>query len=85
MTLQPTILTGQSIRLEPLRIDHTPALTIAGLYPELWRLQPAPIDSENDMRDYVQTALDDQERGVAPGPQAFHVWCRIALAVVENF
>ena len=63
MTLQPTILTGQSIRLEPLRIDHTPALTIAGLYPELWRLQPAPIVSEEDMRSYVQTALDDQQRG----------------------
>ena len=64
MSLQPITLAGQSIRLEPLRIDHTPALTSIGLYPELWWLQPAPIDGENEMRDYVQTALDDQQRGV---------------------
>ena len=64
MTLQPITLTGQSIRLEPLRIDHTPALAVVGLYPELWHLQPAPIVSEDDMRNYVQTALDDQQRGV---------------------
>ena len=64
MTLQPITLTGQSIRLEPLRLDHALALAAVGLYPELWHLQPAPIASEDDMRNYVQTALDDQQRGV---------------------
>lgn len=63
MTLQPITLTGQSIRLEPLRLDHTPALASAGLHAELWRLQPAPITTEDDMRRYIQTALDDQQRG----------------------
>ena len=62
MTVQPITLTGQSIRLEPLRIDHVAALARAGLYPELWRLQPAPIATEDDMRGYVQTALADQQR-----------------------
>ena len=64
MTLQPITLAGQSIRLEPLRIDHVPALALAGLFPELWRLQPASISTEDDMRNYVQTALDDQHHGV---------------------
>ena len=63
MTVQPITLTGQSIRLEPLRIDHVAALARAGLYPELWRLQPAPIATEDDMRGYVQAALADQQRG----------------------
>jgi N-acetyltransferase len=63
MTLQPITLTGQSIRLEPMRIDHTHALTSAGLHPDLWRLQPATITTEDDMRHYVQTALNDQQRG----------------------
>ena len=63
MTLQPITLAGQSIRLEPLRIDHVPALALAGLFPELWRLQPAPITTEDDIRRYIQTALDDQQRG----------------------
>ena len=62
MNLQSITLAGHSIRLEPLRIDHTPALLLAGLYPELWRLQPAPMATEDDMRRYVQTALDDQQR-----------------------
>ena len=64
MTLQPITLAGQSIRLEPLQLNHVSALAEAGLFAELWRLQPAPVVTENDMRGYVQTALDDQERGV---------------------
>jgi N-acetyltransferase len=63
MNLQPITLNGQSIRLEPLRIDHTPELAAVGLHPELWRLQPSPITTEDEMRSYVQTALDDQQRG----------------------
>ena len=64
MTLQPIILTGQSIRLEPLQLNHTPALAHAGLFAQLWQLQPVPVETEDDMRDYVQMALDDQQRGV---------------------
>ena len=37
-------------------------MTSAGLNPELWRLQPAPIATEDDIRRYVQTALNDQQR-----------------------
>ena len=65
MSLQPLTLTGKSVRLEPLRIDHVAALARAGQHPELWRLQPAPITNEDDMRSYVQTALADQLRGDA--------------------
>lgn len=63
MKLQAITLTGQSIRLEPLRTDHVPALANVGLHPELWLLQPAPIATEEDMRRYVHTALDDQQSG----------------------
>ena len=63
MNLKPLTLTGQSVRLEPMRIDHSSVLAHIGLHPELWRLQPAPVATEDDMRCYVQTALDDQQRG----------------------
>ena len=63
MNLKPLTLTGQSVRLKPMRIDHSSALARIGLHPELWRLQPAPMTTEDDMRCYVQTALDDQQRG----------------------
>ena len=63
MNLKPLTLTGQSVRLEPMRIDHSSVLAHIGLHPELRRLQPAPVATEDDMRCYVQTALDDQQRG----------------------
>ena len=63
MNLQPVTLRGQSIRLEPLHIDNVAALARAGLHTELWRLQPAPITTEDHMRSYVLAALDDQLRG----------------------
>lgn len=63
--LQPLTLSGHHIRLEPLTMAHVPALTRVGLAPELWRLQPAPISSEDDMHSYVANALDDQQRGVS--------------------
>ena len=63
MSAKPIILTGRSIRLEPLRIDHTPALAQVGLHLELWRLQPAPVMTLDAMYRYVQTALDEQKSG----------------------
>jgi N-acetyltransferase len=65
MQLAPLTLSGTNVRLEPLRLDHTAALAQVGLVPDLWRLQPAPIASEEDMRRYVQAALDDQARGAS--------------------
>lgn len=63
--MQPKTVTlkGHSITLEPLHLNHVVALTQVGLHQELWRLQPAPITCEADMRRYVQTALDDQQHG----------------------
>jgi RimJ/RimL family protein N-acetyltransferase len=63
MIVEPVTLSGQVVRLEPMTIDHVPALTRAGLEPELWRLQPRPIDTEDDMRDYVLRALAGQRLG----------------------
>ena len=63
MNLQPVTLAGHHIQLEPLRPDHIPALAQVGLYPELWRLQPSPITTENDMRRYVESALHEQQNG----------------------
>jgi RimJ/RimL family protein N-acetyltransferase len=64
MSLAPLTLTGGQVRLEPLSLAHVPALARAGLFPELWALQPAPIQTESDMYAYVAAALDDQQRGL---------------------
>jgi RimJ/RimL family protein N-acetyltransferase len=63
LSLAPVTLSGAHIRLEPLSLAHAPALARAGLFPDLWRLQLAPLHTEADMVAYVSAALDDQQRG----------------------
>jgi RimJ/RimL family protein N-acetyltransferase len=65
MRVAPVTLAGEHVRLEPLSIHHAGPLARVGLDPELWRLQPAPIETEEDMRRYVASALDDEQRGVS--------------------
>jgi RimJ/RimL family protein N-acetyltransferase len=61
--LQPVTLEGDVVRLEPLVIEHADALAGVGLHPELWRLQPEPISTADDMRRYVERALAAQRDG----------------------
>ncbi len=63
--LQPITLRGTSVRLEPLTLDHLPALAKVGLFPELWRWIPSPVTNAEEMRAYVELALDEQRRGVS--------------------
>jgi len=65
MNLQPVTLTGRHVRLEPLRAEHVPALARVGLAPEIWRWIPTPVTTQGEMRSYVATALDEQQRGVS--------------------
>lgn len=61
--LQPVILGGDIIRLEPLTSDHAGDLARIGLHPDLWRLQPEPVATADDMRRYVDRALEGQREG----------------------
>ena len=63
MSLRPVSLTGTSVRLEPLTIDHVPALARVGLDAELWRWQPKALCTADHMHEYVQAALDQQRAG----------------------
>jgi N-acetyltransferase len=51
--------------LEPMSLAHVPALLRVGLDPELWRWIPAGVANEEEMRAYVEKALDEQRRGVS--------------------
>jgi N-acetyltransferase len=65
MPLAPLSLRGSIVSLEPLTVEHAPALAQVGLEPELWRLQPRTIESIADMLGYVAQALAEQERGAS--------------------
>lgn len=64
-------LIGRHVRLEPLSLDHIPALHRAARDPELWRFvpvpsgSPSPADSLEGMEAYVRAALAAREAGEA--------------------
>jgi len=65
MDIQPVILQGAVVRLEPLTLGHVPALAQVGLDPELWRWVPTLVASAGEMREYVEQALAEQAGGTA--------------------
>jgi RimJ/RimL family protein N-acetyltransferase len=56
-------LEGRLVRLEPLRRDHHAALCAVGLDPELWRWTGGHVDTADDMRAYIERALERQAQG----------------------
>lgn len=56
---------GDHVRLEPLRLDHLPALSEVGLEPSIWRWTANVVESKADIERYVRDALAMQEAGTA--------------------
>jgi len=65
MKVEPVVLEREFVRLEPMRVDHLPALTKVGLEPSLWKWTIADIKTDADMERYVRAALADQMLGKA--------------------
>lgn len=65
MTVRPIVLEGPRVKLEPLSLKHVEPLCSVGLDPDIWALTMALIRTEEDMRRYVETALQQQEKGTA--------------------
>lgn len=65
MKLEPVTLEGRGVRLEPLAASHHAALCEVGLDPELWRLVPYRVSAPDEMRGYIDSALEAQAAGTA--------------------
>jgi RimJ/RimL family protein N-acetyltransferase len=63
LAIEPRVLEGTHVRLEPLTIDHLDALIAIGLDPDLWRWTLARNHTPDDMRQYVETALAERQAG----------------------
>lgn len=61
--IEPVILEGKHVRLEPLSMDHLEGLSRDGLEESLWELIPYPVRSMSDMAKYISAALDGQRQG----------------------
>jgi len=57
------VLEGSVVRLEPMTLDHLSGLTEVGLDPEIWRLTTVMIQTAEEMRGYVESALELQRAG----------------------
>lgn len=65
MNVEPVILEGDFVRLEPLSVTHLDQLCQVGLDEELWRWIPTQITNREEMQNYIETALDEQNRGIS--------------------
>src|SRR5262245_55352240 len=65
MKIEPVILEGRHIRLEPLAIDHSSALLAAAAYQEIWRWMPFSIESEEQMQRFLKVVLKMAEAKTA--------------------
>jgi N-acetyltransferase len=65
MIVTPVTLQGRQVRLEPLAMAHLAGLAQIGLDEELWRWIPTAVRTQEEMAAYIETALQEQERGVS--------------------
>ncbi len=61
--VEPIVLEGHWVRLEPLSLDHVAGLTDVGLDAEIWRWMPISVQSPGEMRALVENALADAVDG----------------------
>lgn len=65
MQITPITLPGRHVRLVPLTSEHVPALWQVGNDDDIWRWTLSHPRSEDEMREYVEAALDAEEDGAA--------------------
>jgi RimJ/RimL family protein N-acetyltransferase len=61
--VQPVVLEGTRVRLEPLRADHLADLMLVAFDPPLWRWTIMGPQDEAGLRRWVETALANAEAG----------------------
>jgi RimJ/RimL family protein N-acetyltransferase len=64
-TLEPVVLEGSFVRLEPMSMDHHARLSDVGLDPEIWRYTIVMIRTPEEMRDYMKSAIELQRGGTS--------------------
>src|SRR4051812_40698679 len=56
-------LTGRTVQLLPLQVDHVDALWKAGSDPQIWQWLPYPMNSRDDRQKVGRGALQHGEQG----------------------
>lgn len=64
ITIEPVILEGHGVRLEPLAPEHVPGLEAAAADGRLWELWFTSVPEPGATARYVEEALAGQQQGV---------------------
>jgi RimJ/RimL family protein N-acetyltransferase len=65
MKIEPVTLEGEKVRIAPLKFEHLESLCAVGLDERLWRWTLTTIKNIDDMQRYIETALEEQRRGIS--------------------
>ncbi len=57
--METPVLEGPGVRLEPLSLDHLPALEAIAFDPSIWRYMIFWIKTPQDLREWVDRALSE--------------------------
>lgn len=63
MKIEPIVLRGEHVRLEPMSPGHVDGLAAVGLEPSIWEFMVDRIIDRDGMRVFVEKALADQAQG----------------------
>lgn len=63
MVVEPVVLEGQYVRLEPLSMEHHAGMCSIGLDEELWRWTPTAVTNPDEMRKFIEQALKQRDEG----------------------
>jgi RimJ/RimL family protein N-acetyltransferase len=63
--VEPVVLEGEHVRLEPLSLSHLDRLCQIGIVEELWRWIPTQVTTPEQMKAYVELALSERANGVS--------------------
>ncbi|MCP5181543.1 MAG: GNAT family N-acetyltransferase [Pseudomonadales bacterium] len=64
MQVEPVVLSGAHVRLEPLTADHVEALWAVAQYPEIWRYMPFRAGTREEYEGLVGALLSGQRAGL---------------------
>src|SRR5215475_11312515 len=63
--VEPVVLEGEHVRLEPLSPAHLDGLCEIGIVEELWRWIPTQVATPEQMKAYVELALTERANGTS--------------------
>jgi RimJ/RimL family protein N-acetyltransferase len=63
LVVEPVTLEGHHVRLEPLSMEHHAALCSIALDDEIWRWFPWQVQSPDEMRGFIESALKARAEG----------------------